>query len=169
MNSESSYRDVFGDVLADHHEAPRNFGIADSPSVSEKGYNPLCGDRVELTIKLSDPKDTNGQATITLLDQCRFQGEGCSICMASTSIMTEKVQGQTLDQALNWIEAFRCKMLGQESAFQLPSEDSGDDLAALYGVRRFSVRIKCALLPWTTLKLAIQKIQNSETPRPEQS
>lgn len=143
-----TYREVFGEILADHHEAPRNYGKLEG-AIHEHGYNPLCGDKIDLYYS-EDPK---GKVHVV------FEGEGCSICMASSSIMTEKVNEQTKEAALAWIEAFRSKMQGAEgeSIALLPKDESGDDLTALYGIKRFPVRIKCALLPWTTLKKALEK------------
>jgi nitrogen fixation NifU-like protein len=149
MSKESELRSLYGDILSDHHESPRNYGAIANPSLSEKGYNPLCGDQVCLSLKLNSDE--------TKIEQCHFEGEGCSICMASTSMMTEKVTGMTKQQALEWIEAFRNKMQGTDQVALLPADDSDDDLVSLYGVKRFPVRIKCALLPWTTLKNALLK------------
>ena len=141
-----SYRDVFGEILADHHESPRNWGKLTNPTREEQGYNPLCGDKISISI----------QTTGETLAQCHFEGEGCSICMASASIMTEKMQGQSKTEALKLIEAFRQKMQGAETVEGLPAEDAEDDLVSLYGIKRFPVRIKCALLAWTTLKKALE-------------
>jgi nitrogen fixation NifU-like protein len=141
-----NYRDVFGEVLADHHESPRNWGLAVDAEIRENGFNPLCGDKVTLGLKMRDGK----------LVSCTFEGEGCSICMASASIMTEMVQGQPLDRVSGLIEGFRAKMQGEDRPDVLPSEDSSEDIVALYGIKRFPVRIKCALLPWTTLKKGLE-------------
>ena len=141
-----SYRDVFGEILADHHESPRNWGLITDPTRTENGFNPLCGDKITLTLKLKD-----GSSDETL-EKCTFEGEGCSICMASASIMTEMVQGKHYSEILKLIEAFREKMQGVEAVEGLPSDDASEDIVALYGIKRFPVRIKCALLPWTTLK-----------------
>jgi nitrogen fixation NifU-like protein len=100
-------------------------------------------------------KDASGTER---LEKCAFEGEGCSICMASASIMSEMIQGKTFAELQVLIEAFREKMQGAESVIGLPPEDSGEDIAALYGVRRFPVRIKCALLPWTTLKKGLEGV-----------
>ena len=144
-----TYREVFGEILADHHEAPRNWGKIENAAVHEHGYNPLCGDKVDIYVGF----EADGKVKVT------FEGEGCSICMASASIMTEKVNTADVGGTLKWIEAFRAKMQGVAEADAsielLPKDDSGDDLTALYGVKRFPVRIKCALLPWTTLKKAL--------------
>lgn len=142
----NNYRDVFGEVLADHHESPRNWGLPPDTQVRENGFNPLCGDKVTLGLKFRD-----GQ-----LESCTFEGEGCSICMASASIMTEMVQGQTLERVSGLIEGFRAKMQGEAAPEGLPAEDSSEDIVALYGIKRFPVRIKCALLPWTTLKKGLE-------------
>ncbi len=140
-----SYRDVFGEILADHYESPRNWGKVTDPTREELGFNPLCGDKICISMKLKGEQ----------IEACQFEGEGCSICMASASIMTEKMQGHSVTEATDLIEAFRKKMQGEENVAGLPADDSEDDLVALYGIKRFPVRIKCALLAWTTLKKAI--------------
>lgn len=144
-----TYREVFGEILADHHESPRNYGELPAPAVKEQGYNPLCGDKV--LVSLAEDGTHHVSA-------CQFTGEGCSICMASASIMTEMVQGKTHAEALRLIEAFREKMQGAQTVDGLPSDESGEDITALYGIQRFPVRIKCVLLPWTTLKKSLEKV-----------
>lgn len=148
------YSDVFGDVLADHHESPRNYGNMEYASSVEEGYNPVCGDKVKIYIKWdskSDPSRADAK-----LEDLKYEGEGCSICMASASIMTEKLHGLKKEELLKWIEGFRAKMQGNPEVGPLPEDQAQDDIVALYGVKRFPVRIKCALLPWTTLKKAIE-------------
>ncbi len=147
-----NYREVFGEILADHHESPRNWGLMPDATHTEKGFNPLCGDKVTISLKSAGGAD----ATHSVL--CTYEGEGCSICMASASIMSEMIQGKSKEELLRLIEAFREKMMGTENVSVLPAEDSGEDVVALYGVRRFPVRIKCALLPWTTLKKGLEAI-----------
>ncbi len=146
-----NYRDVFGEILADHHESPRNWGPLPGCTREEQGYNPLCGDKV--TLRLLVRKDSSG---IEHLERCTFEGEGCSICMASASIMSEMIQHKQVPDVRALIEGFREKMQGSETVLSLPAEDSGEDITALYGVKRFPVRIKCALLPWTTLKKGLE-------------
>ena len=140
------YRQVFGEVLADHHESPRHWGKLPAPAKSEHGYNPLCGDKVTVCMRM------NGEQ----VDEVTFEGEGCSICMASASIMTEMMQHQPKEKVLELIEAFREKMQGSAEVKNLPADDSDADIVALYGIKRFPVRIKCALLPWTTLKKGLE-------------
>ena len=145
-----NYREIFGEILADHHESPRNWGSLKDATWTERGFNPLCGDQVTLSCRIE------GQGKECRLGACAFEGEGCSICMASASIMSELIQGKSRDEVLALIEAFRAKMQGADQVPGLPAEDSGEDIAALYGVKRFPVRIKCALLPWTTLKKGLE-------------
>ncbi|NDG85625.1 MAG: SUF system NifU family Fe-S cluster assembly protein [Proteobacteria bacterium] len=145
-----SYREVFGEILADHHEAPRNWGKLERQTCSESGYNPLCGDKVTLSLRFT------GEGEAKRLEAFAFEGEGCSICMASSSIMGEMVLGKKCSEIRSLIEAFREKMQGAEDVPGLPSGDSDQDIVALYGVMRFPVRIKCALLPWTTLKKGLE-------------
>jgi nitrogen fixation NifU-like protein len=153
-----SYRDIFGEILADHHESPRNFGEMTGATAIEEGYNPLCGDKVKMYVKLAPGEGAalagNGGQTIA---ECKYQGEGCSICMASASILSERIQGKSVDEVSALIEAFREKMQGREDVQGLPADDADDDLVALYGIKRFPVRIKCALLAWTTLKRAMSQ------------
>jgi nitrogen fixation NifU-like protein len=133
----SSLEALYQDILLDHHRSPRNFGELDSPQMKAEGFNPMCGDRVCVQLNLENEKIVS-----------RFKAEACSICLASASLMTEEIEGLSCDEAKDKINKMRQFMQGAE--FELEG-----DLSALSGVRRFPVRIKCALLPWTTLKEAI--------------
>ncbi len=139
---------LYREVILDHHRHPRNFGALPGADAKVEGFNPLCGDRVEIALKVQDGK---------VLSECRFQGEGCSICMASASMMTEEVLGKTLDQASEQVENFRALMKGEECPLGVEG-----DLESLVGVRNFPVRIKCALLPWTTLAQGIEKAKEKK-------
>lgn len=134
---------LYRDIILDHHKEPRNFGPLQGAKVRHEGYNPLCGDRVVLELDVAGGK----------LAGCNFQGEGCSICMSSASLMTEDVKGRPVAEALGAVQDFRDLMQGKRE----PDEDSDREVEALAGVRKFPVRIKCALLPWTTLKEALEK------------
>ncbi len=135
---------LYKEIILEHNQEPRNFGkTADADKVVE-GYNPLCGDRIQIFLKLSADRKH--------VQHCSFEGQGCSICMASTSILTEAVEGKTLDQTQALIQDFRTLMQGQD-----PSPYITGDILALCGVKRFPVRIKCALLGWTTLLGAIEE------------
>lgn len=134
---------LYRDVILDHHRHPRNQGVVENADAKVEGFNPLCGDRVEISLKVQ-----NGQT----LAECMFQGEGCSICMASASMMTEEVARRSIAETEERITGFRALMKGEKCPFSVEG-----DLESLVGVRQFPVRIKCALLPWTTLHDAITK------------
>lgn len=133
---------LYREVILDHHRHPRNHGTLPSPDAHVEGYNPLCGDRIEIDVKLGPGHTVD----------CRFRGEGCSICMASASMMTEEILGKSKTEVLKMIEGFRALIKGEECPLAVEG-----DLESLLGVRNFPVRIKCALLPWTTLKDALEK------------
>ncbi len=150
-----SYRDIFGEILADHHESPRNYGALTDASAIEEGYNPLCGDKIKMFVKM---ETAAGAGSVqNKLAACTYEGEGCSICMASASILSEMVKTKTVAEIDTLIESFREKMQGKESVEGLPAEDADEDIVALYGIKKFPVRIKCVLLAWTTLKKALHK------------
>lgn len=130
---------LYREVILDHHRSPRNFGVLNGIKPIE-GFNPLCGDRIEIYAKVEGGK----------LAQCNFAGEGCSICMASASMMTEELLGKSVEDTKMFIEAFRKSLKGESCPLSFEG-----DLESLIGVRQFPVRIKCALLPWTTLQEAL--------------
>ncbi len=134
---------LYREVILDHHRHPRNYGKLPGATASAEGYNPLCGDRVEISVAVKEGK---------LLTDCHFQGEGCSICLASASMMTEEVMGKPVAEVQDTIDGFRALMKGEECPLAVEG-----DLESLVGVRNFPVRIKCALLPWTTLNDAMKK------------
>jgi nitrogen fixation NifU-like protein len=132
--------DLYRDVIMDHFKRPRNQGkLADADVVAE-GANPLCGDELTLWLKVEDG----------VVAEARFEGHGCSISQASTSIMTEAVKGKSLDEIEQLIDSFRAMMLEGAEA-----DASLGDGVALEGVKKFPVRIKCAVLSWNTLRLGL--------------
>jgi nitrogen fixation protein NifU and related proteins len=136
---------LYREVILDHHRHPRNFGSLEGADAKVEGYNPLCGDRIEMSIKIKEGKVLSG---------CMFKGEGCSICMASASMMTEEVLGKSVSEVEEAIEGFRALLKGEECPLAVEG-----DLESLVGVRNFPVRIKCALLPWTTLNDAVKQVK----------
>lgn len=139
---------LYREVILDHHRHPRNQGKLEGPTSHSEGYNPLCGDRVEIDVLINDGK---------VMADCRFRGEGCSICMASASMMTEELIGKPVAEVSKIIAGFRALMKGEECPLAVEG-----DLESLVGVRNFPVRIKCALLPWTTLNDAINQIGGAQ-------
>ena len=134
---------LYREIVLEHAKEPQNFGTLSQADSSAEGYNPMCGDRVCVQVRL-DPSRTR-------VEEVGFTGEGCSICMASSSMMTEEVQKQPIVDTERLIQNFRDVLTGTQD----PSILDGD-IASLAGVRNFAVRVKCASLPWTTLKEALE-------------
>lgn len=132
-----SLEDLYKEVILDHYRDPRNKGRLDPHDVALERNNPLCGDEIELFLKLDG--DT--------LEGIAFDGKGCSISQASASMMTEKVQGLSAKDARSLAESIKRMMAGDEEG---DMEELGD-LVSLKGVVKYPVRIKCALLGWNTL------------------
>ena len=148
-SGSSDLDQMYGEIILDHQRDPRNFGCPPCCDHREEGFNPLCGDRVILSLDLDADAKT--------VKAVHFEGEGCSISMASASILTEEVAGKSVDEVMKMIGEFRGAMLGGELGQELSTALPGD-AAALSGVRKFPVRIKCALLAWTTLKKAVEAV-----------
>ncbi len=137
-------RELYQQVILDHQRHPRNFrALAQADRVS-RGANPLCGDRVTVYVKLAGAQ----------LSALSFEGVGCAISTASASLMTEHLTGKSLDEA-EWLFAAFHALLA-ENGPQTQDIDSLGKLAVLAGVRRFPARVKCATLPWHTLRAALR-------------
>ena len=138
--------DLYQEVILDHYRNPRNPGELPEPDVSARGFNPFCGDEIVLGLKLSP----NGQ-----VEAVGSTGQGCSISQASASILTELMKGKSLEEAEAIGQLFRAMMQGKELSEE-ELEQMGE-LEALQGVRKFPIRIKCALLAWATLDDGIEE------------
>ena len=135
-------QELYRQVILDHNRNPRNFGeLADATRVVA-GVNPLCGDKMTLYVKLGDG---------TIKD-IRFQGTGCAISVASSSLMTERVKGLPVGVALQLFDKVHALLTAPHD--HEPPEDL-DKLAALGGVREYPSRVKCASLGWHALKSAV--------------
>lgn len=132
--------DLYQELILEHNKKPRNFHRLEPHTHQAEGFNPLCGDRlvVELSVQDEAVKDIG------------FVGAGCAICMASASMMTEAVKGQSVAAAMQLFDAMHGYLAGQGTV--LPP----GKLAALAGVREYPMRVKCATLPWHTLQNALQ-------------
>ncbi|MBF8267826.1 MAG: hypothetical protein HW388_1334 [Dehalococcoidia bacterium] len=136
--------ELYQEIILDHYRRPRNQGKLEGADIEAEGVNPFCGDEVCLQIKLKDG----------VVGSVSFKGNGCSISQASASMLTELVKGKTLEEAEALYSLFRKMMHGEEL-----SEAELEELAearVLAGVRRFPVRVKCALLAWATLEEGIE-------------
>ncbi len=138
--------DLYRDVILDHFRSPRNNGRLESPDVTSDEYNPICGDRVVLDLSINEGR----------IADAAFTGEGCSITQASASMMTELLTGLTPAEARRLWETFDRMMDGDEAAAS--DLQTLGDIHALSAVRRFPVRIKCALLAWKALELGLEEL-----------
>lgn len=131
---------LYRSVIMDHYKKPRNKGTLED-SVTVEMNNPTCGDRIHLTLQVKDG----------IVENAKFDGEGCSISMASASMMTVAVKGKPIDEAVNLSKIFSNMMLGKEL------DDSVDlgDIEALSGVAKFPARIKCATLAWKAMEKGV--------------
>ena len=136
--------DLYQQLIMDHGRKPRNFGCLESPDCVEEGYNPLCGDKIKLYLKIHEDK----------VEKANFEGCGCAISIASASMMTEMLPGLTLEEVKNLFNGFHHLMIDKE--IDELSVNLGK-LIALAGVKAFPMRVKCATLAWHTLIAAIQK------------
>ena len=144
MQMSESLDDLYRDVILDHYRRPRNQGLLPNPDLKSEGFNPFCGDQVVLTMTLDGAER---------IGEVGFEGEGCSISQASASMLAAHLGGRTLDEADALVRVFKGVMQGEELAPE--QEESLGEIAALQGVREFPIRVKCALLGWTTLQDAI--------------
>ena len=137
--------DMYRDLILDHFEHPRNCREMTEPEGTEEGHNPLCGDHVDIQVRTEDG----------MLENLSVCTRGCAICTASGSIMSGVIKKRSMDEAKALIQVMKAYLKGEG---ELPESEQRADLKALSGIRKFPVRIKCALLPWTTLELILNKL-----------
>jgi nitrogen fixation NifU-like protein len=160
--------DLYREIILDHYRSPRNRGELPTPPAQRvEGFNPLCGDEVVVYVQVQD-------GTVT---DIRFAGQGCSISQSSASLMSAAVKGKTVEEARGLIRTFKAMMsvhearLGDGHDSSGSSNGTGDgpeadpeslgELAALQGVVKFPVRIKCATLSWITLAQGLDEAEQS--------
>ena len=138
----SDLSDLYQEVILDHNKRPRNCYVMDCATRTADGHNPLCGDIVKVYLRIEGG----------VIEEISFQGHGCAICTASTSMMTESVKGKTVEEAKELFDVFREMLTGvaQEQGVELGK------LQVFEGVREYPVRVKCATLAWHTLKAAME-------------
>ena len=142
-------KELYQDIILEHGKSPRNLGKCEGYSHEAKGYNPLCGDKVHVYLKLDSKKK---------VESLTFEGEGCAISLASASIMTELVKGKSFDETKDIMNAF-LNMIKNTSEIQSKhlDEDQKTKLMSLSGVKQFPMRVKCATLSWHTLVSALER------------
>lgn len=143
-------RDIYQETILEHARAPRNFRALEKPSSQADGYNPLCGDRCTVFIKMQGE----------VIDEIAFQGTGCAISRASASMMTQSLKGKTLVEAEKMFHNFHDMVTGQNEKSEHPEVGK---LAVFAGVSGFPARVKCATLAWHTLEAALHGEQKPVT------
>ena len=141
-----SLHHLYQELIIDHGKHPRNFGTLANASCCQAGHNPLCGDKLTVYAKLESNRIT----------ELSFLGCGCAISQASASLMTDSINGKTIDEAHELFHRFH-HMLTQNEEGQLLSMDK---LTVLAGVKAYPARVKCATLAWHTLEAALNKEAN---------
>lgn len=136
-------RDLYQEVILDHNRRPRNFGTLPDANRTAEGNNPLCGDRITVHLRVEGDR----------LQGLTFEGSGCAISTASASLMTDALQGKTVEEAHALFHGFH-ELVTRGRDGDL--EDLGK-LAVFEGVREFPIRVKCATLAWHTLEAALRQ------------
>ena len=138
--------DLYRDIILQHYQSPAHRGRVDEPDAEAFTMNPLCGDEMRITARIDDDA----------IEDVAFEARGCSISQASADMMADAVTGQNIAAASDVAERFRAMMADADGA---AGDDLGD-LASLQHVKKFPVRVKCALLPWNTLLEALRTYES---------
>ncbi len=139
----SELDDLYQEIILDHNRRPRNFGKLEDSTHQAEGHNPLCGDEITVYLKLDGDR----------ISEITFDGQGCAISKASASLMTARLKGRTLEEVRGVVTDVSQLLTGPDEG-TIDPEKLGD-LAALQGVRKYAVRVKCATLPWHALEAAL--------------
>lgn len=140
-NADDALEDLYREVILDHYKNPRHLGqVQGNDTVAVELQNPTCGDEIRLSLRVQDG----------CIEDVRFEGRGCSISMASASMMADALRGKSLREASTLNAAFKGMLAGGDVA-----EEALGDLVALSGVSHFPVRVKCATLAWNALLTAL--------------
>ena len=143
--------DLSREIILDHYQNPRNHGRLPNPTLANRGHNPLCGDEIELSVGIDEQDDRIREIT--------FTGRGCSISQASASMMTEVIKSKTLAEAEASVQRFTQQMANRD----VEPKELEEELDALQGVKKYPARVKCALLPWTTLRETVDLYRHRES------
>ena len=140
----SDLRELYQELIVDHSKHPRNFGKLEGANYRAEGFNPLCGDKLKLYLKIDDG----------IVTDAGFEGHGCAISTASASLMTEALKGRTREQAEALFETFHFMITGPKDPAH--AGKGMGKLAVFAGVSEFPARVKCATLAWHTMHNALQ-------------
>jgi nitrogen fixation NifU-like protein len=150
--------DLYREIILDHYRTPRNRGeLPTPPAVRSEGFNPLCGDEVQVYLDVHDG----------VVDDIRISGQGCSISQSSASMMSQAVKGRSLPEARALLHAFKSMMSIEDGHDRDDADDAEPgvkmgDLEALQGVVKYPVRIKCATLAWNTLAQGLDEAESGD-------
>jgi nitrogen fixation NifU-like protein len=141
-------RELYQDIILDHGRHPRNFHALEHPTHLARGHNPLCGDRVTVYLAVDGER----------IADVSFEGRGCAISTASSSLMTEVLKGKTIDEARRLFAQFHARVTGGAAEEELPAalEEDSERLEPLTGVKAYPARVKCATLPWHAFEAALK-------------
>ncbi len=143
---DESLRELYQEMILDHSRHPRHFGTLEHPTHKAEGYNPLCGDKVHVTLVL----DADSRVA-----DINFTGKGCAISQASASMMAEMLAGRSLEEAQKLMDGFIHLVKGEDATDLSP--DDREHLDVMAGLSEFPMRIKCATLAWHTFSNAIEE------------
>lgn len=135
-------QDLYQELILDHGRRPRNFRPIEGATRSAEGYNPLCGDKIKIYVKMAGD----------IVEDVSFEGVGCAISTASASIMTESLKGKSRAEAEELFQTFHDLVTGRQAMADGPELGK---LAVFSGVSEFPIRVKCATLSWHTLRAAL--------------
>ncbi len=141
--------ELYKELILTHANHPHNFGSIDNPDASAHGANPLCGDIYDVDVKLQDGR----------IVEIKFRGAGCSISKASASMMTEIARGKTVEEIISLMDDFEELLHGKLESVDVKRLG---ELVALRGVSAFPARVKCAVLPWKTLREAVESLTGQD-------
>lgn len=139
----SELRELYQQVILDHNKAPRNYGRLENADRQQEGFNPLCGDHLQVYLQLDGDR----------IREIRFEGVGCAISRASASLMTAAVKGKTVGEVRELFDRFH-RMVTADVSAPVDREELGK-MAVFAGVREYPMRVKCATLPWHTVRAAL--------------
>lgn len=145
-------QELYQQTILEHNRNPRNFRKIETPSHTAEGYNPLCGDHLNVYLAI----DAQG-----VIQDVSFDGSGCAISKASASMMTAAVKGKTIDQAKVLFDQFHKLVVGELKPDREPH--NLEKLSVFSGIWQYPARVKCAVLCWHTLKGALDKVKTVST------
>ena len=149
---DEELRELYQEVILDHQRDPRNYGLLEQATCTAEGFNPLCGDRIELYLQMDGDR----------IRQAKFRGAGCAISTASASLMTDALAGKTRKEAEAMSREFRALVTGRSDGSDVHQSPSSKfaKLRVFEGVQKFPMRVKCAMLAWRTLQAALNESQD---------